>query len=89
MKSQEEEGDHIQHKERGWLTPHVERRQSDKRKQEGAGGGGERGGGGLWLGQVCLLSPQAYVTYQQCKFSKVQGWIDLCFADESQTQLTQ
>lgn len=43
--------------------------------------------GGLWLGQVCLLSPQAYVTYQQCKFSKVQGWI--VFGEKSQTQLNQ
>ena len=39
----------------------------------------ERGGrAGLQQGQVCLLSPQAYVTYQQCKLSKVQGWIGLC-----------
>lgn len=49
----------------------------ENRKEWVEEGRGRRGG--LCLGQVCLLSPQAYVTYQQCKFSEVQGWIDLYF----------
>lgn len=38
-------------------------------------------------GQVC--PPQAYVTYQQCKFSTVQGWTDFYLRKKSETLLIQ